>query len=55
MMWVFGVAIIVLVIAASKKNRPNKNLGFPASRKQAEKTKRRKERDGKGNVKEKGY
>lgn len=37
MMCVFGVVIIVLAVAAFKINRPSKNPGFPAGRKQAEK------------------
>jgi hypothetical protein len=48
MIWVFGAAIIALVVAAVFRiNRPNKKPGFPASRKQAEKIRQRKERDGK--------
>jgi hypothetical protein len=39
MMWFFGVAIIVLVVAVLKINRPNKNIGFPISRKRWEKSK----------------
>jgi hypothetical protein len=52
---VFGVVIIVLVVVAFKINRLNKNLGFPASRKRAEKTMRRKERNGERNIKRNGY
>jgi hypothetical protein len=43
MMRVFFVAIIVLAVVALKISSPNKNLGFPASRKQAEKIGQRKE------------
>jgi hypothetical protein len=42
----FGVAVIVLVIAALKINRSGKNLGFPTTRKKWEKFRRRKARNG---------
>jgi len=46
MMWVFGVVVIVLIIAALKINRTDKNLGFPITRKRLEKSRRRKVRNG---------
>jgi hypothetical protein len=44
MILVLGVVVIVLVVIAIK-NRPEKKLGFPASRKMQGKHKRRKERN----------
>jgi hypothetical protein len=41
MTWVFGVVVIVLIIAAFKINRSSKNLGFPVTRKRREKPKKR--------------
>jgi hypothetical protein len=49
MMVVFGVAVIVLVATAIRKNKPGENLGFPASRK-AQEAKRKKERNGQRNT-----
>ena len=41
MMWICGAALIGIVVVAAALNRTNKNIGFPASRKRAEKAKRK--------------